>query len=98
MFRERHRYANAIAAAILALVVSLAAVTPAQAGGHTGSGIGNDFVVPISADRAAAIAANATGGRVLKVERKGSVYKVRVLLEGQRVRNVSVDARTGKLR
>ena len=98
MFRERHRYANAIAAAILALVVSLAAVGPAQAGGHNGSGLGNDFVAPISADRAAAIAASATGGRVLKVERQGSVYKVRVLLDGQRVRNVSVDARTGALR
>lgn len=51
----------------------------------------------ISADRAASIARDKTGGRVLKVERKGSVYQVRVLLDGERVRNVRVDARTGRV-
>ena len=51
----------------------------------------------ISADRAAAIARDATGGRVLKVQRKGKVYQVRVLLDGERVRNVKVDARSGRV-
>ena len=51
----------------------------------------------ISSDQAAAIARRATGGRVLKVKRKGGVYQVRVLLDGERVRNVSVDARTGRV-
>lgn len=51
----------------------------------------------ISADRAADIARSATGGRVLKVKRQGSVYVVRVLLDGERVRNVSVDAQTGRV-
>ena len=51
----------------------------------------------ISADRAASAARQATGGRVLKVERKGGVYQVRVLLDGERVRNVRVDARTGRV-
>ena len=51
----------------------------------------------ISADRAASIARNATGGRVLKVKRKGGEYQVRVLLDGERVRNVRVDARTGRV-
>jgi len=51
----------------------------------------------ISSDQAASIASRATGGRVLKVKRKGGVYQVRVLLDGERVRNVSVDARTGRV-
>jgi len=98
MFRERHRHANAIAAAVLALIVSLAGIGPARASLHDGLSTGSDFAAPITADIAASIAAKATGGRVLKVEREGSVYTVRVLLDGERVRNITVDARTGKLR
>jgi uncharacterized membrane protein YkoI len=49
----------------------------------------------ISRDRAAALARSSTGGRVLSVKRQGGSYRVRVLLDGKRVRTVGVDARSG---
>jgi uncharacterized membrane protein YkoI len=49
----------------------------------------------ISRDRAASIARSATGGRVLRVDRRGSSYRVKVLVDGKRVRTVGVDARSG---
>lgn len=55
----------------------------------------------ISADRAAEIVRSATGGRVLAVERRRNDrpwYRVKVLVEGERVRYVAVDARTGRIR
>lgn len=54
----------------------------------------------ISADRAAEIARRATGGRVLSVERRGGRpwFRVKVLLEGQRVRYVVIDGRSGRIR
>lgn len=59
---------------------------------------GNGSPVRISPDRAAAIARNAVGGRVLKVELSGGRYRVKLLVGGERVRTVEVDARTGQLR
>lgn len=56
---------------------------------------------PVSADRAAQIARSATGGRVLAVERRGDGrpwYRVKVLVDGERVRYVAVDAATGRIR
>ena len=54
----------------------------------------------MSRDRAARIAAAATGGRVLGLglDRGGRRYRVKVLLDGGRVRTVVVDARTGAIR
>ncbi|MDZ7748719.1 MAG: PepSY domain-containing protein [Halofilum sp. (in: g-proteobacteria)] len=55
----------------------------------------------ISADQAAAAARRATGGRVLRVElhRGGRPwYRVKVLVDGERVRSVRVDARSGRVR
>jgi len=52
----------------------------------------------ISRNEAADIASRATGGRVLKVTRKGNYYEVRVLVDGERVRTVRVDARSGQVR
>ncbi len=52
----------------------------------------------IGRDRAAAIAQQATGGRVLRVEQQGNRYLVRVLVAGERIRTVRVDAATGELR
>ena len=55
----------------------------------------------ISRDRAAEIARAETGGRVLRVDlRNGDRprYRVRVLIDGERVRNVIVDARSGRVR
>ena len=54
----------------------------------------------ISRDRAAAIARSATGGRVLTIQLKRGNrprYSVKMLLDGKRVRKVSVDARTGAI-
>jgi uncharacterized membrane protein YkoI len=54
----------------------------------------------ISQDRAAALARSATGGRVLNIRLEGGgrpKYRVKVLLDGKRVRNVSVDARNGSI-
>ncbi len=54
----------------------------------------------ISRDRATAIARSATGGRVLNIRLKRGKrpkYKVKMLLDGKRVRNVSVDARSGAI-
>lgn len=57
--------------------------------------------VTISPARAAEIAASRTGGRVLDVQLQGGKrprYRVRVLLGGERVRTVTVDAVTGEFR
>ncbi len=48
-------------------------------------------------DAAAAAVAEATGGRVLSVRRKGEYYRVKVLTEGGRVRVYRVDARSGRI-
>lgn len=57
--------------------------------------------VSISPGQAADIAAARTGGRVLDVRLQGGKrprYRVRVLLGGERVRTVTVDALTGEFR
>lgn len=86
-----------VALLAIAAAASLAAA-PAYSGEHKRHSNGDSLVAGISSDRAASIARNATGGRVLKVNRKGGVYQVRVLVDGERVRNVTVDARTGQVR
>jgi uncharacterized membrane protein YkoI len=55
---------------------------------------------PISPDRAAAIARSATGGRVLDIRLqrgKRSRYRVKMLLDGKRVRSMDVDAFSGAI-
>jgi uncharacterized membrane protein YkoI len=55
----------------------------------------------ISRDEAAAIAQARTGGRVLSVDLKRNGrpwYRVKLLISGERVRTVSVDAKTGEVR
>ena len=65
----------------------------AERGGHDrGSDSGG-----ISADQAASIVKRAYDGRVVSVKQEGNGYKVRVLLDGGRVKTVSVDSR-GNLR
>ncbi|NJN46482.1 MAG: hypothetical protein HC808_08400 [Candidatus Competibacteraceae bacterium] len=54
----------------------------------------------LSSDQAASAARSATGGKVLGVrggKRDGGSYSVRVLLPDGRVRNLRVDAQTGKV-
>ncbi len=56
--------------------------------------------VKISRDEAAAIARDATGGRVLKVQLNGGgrpVYRVKVLVAAERVRVIRIDATSGRL-
>src|SRR5258705_10186896 len=65
----------------------------ADRGGHD-HGSENDG---ISADQAASIVKRAYDGRVVSVKQEGNGYKVRVLLDGGRVKTVSVDAH-GSLR
>lgn len=57
--------------------------------------------IAISPGQAASIAASRTGGRVLDVQLQDGNrprYRVRVLLGGERVRTVTVDAVTGEFR
>ena len=54
----------------------------------------------ISRDRAAEIARAATGGRVLRVQLHGGAtprYRVRVLIDGERVRSIRIDGRSGRV-
>ena len=85
----------------MTLAVSLASM-PVYAGSGSSRGDKTDRFIArpeyISRDKAASIAKDATGGRVLSVERKGKNYRVKVLLKGERVRTVRIDARTGKLK
>lgn len=88
-----------VIAALLALAAAMSVVAaPAFGGDHKHPSLRMQLAQSeISSDQAAAIARRATGGRVLKVKRKGGVYHVRVLLDGDRVRKVHVDARTGRV-
>lgn len=52
----------------------------------------------ISREKAASITKQATGGRVLDVKLKGHNYHVKVLLDGERIRTIYIDARTGKIK
>lgn len=92
---------HSCASLIVALAVSLFAM-PVIAGSGSPRGDNSDRFIArpeyISRDEAASIAKEATGGRVHSVERKGRSYRVKVLLKGERVRTVRVDARTGKLK
>jgi len=90
----------------------LALLTLTVAGPLTAIDLGEGLLLAQSADRragsligkdeAATIARAATGGRVLKVElnREGKHpwYRVKLLIDGARVRVVHVDAHSGQLR
>lgn len=86
---------------LLAAALLLAVAAPAAAGGHgQGHGQRQDQAISsggVSAEQAAAIVRRAYDGRVVSVRPEGSgdqtVYKVRVLLDGGRVKTVQVDAR-----
>lgn len=85
-------------AAIFLVLGMLVSGTPAAAPARLAQA--DSVAVQISSDRAAAIAAARTGGRVLDVRLQGGsrpVYRVKVLVSGERVRTVRVDARTGSV-
>ena len=50
----------------------------------------------VGPDQAAAVAAQATGGRVLSVDRAGRAWRVKVVTGRGEVRVVMVDAATGR--
>jgi uncharacterized membrane protein YkoI len=52
----------------------------------------------VSRSEAASIAERATGGRVLSVRESGRYWQVKVLVDDKRVRVVSVDMRSGRVR
>jgi uncharacterized membrane protein YkoI len=85
---------RSLLAAVLTAALTLTCLPAgADRGGHD-HGSENDG---ISADQAASIVKRAYDGRVVSVKQEGDGYKVRVVLDGGRVKNVSVDSR-GKLR
>ena len=76
---------------IILLLIGQLAIATAQAESKQGS---------LSSDQAASAVRSATGGKVLGVrggKRNGGSYSVRVLLPDGRVRNLRVDARTGRV-
>lgn len=90
--------------AMMPVLVMLAALSmmPASAAGLSAVRLAQaEEANLISADRAAEIVRSATGGRVLAVERRRndrSWYRVKVLVDGERVRYLAVDAVTGRIR
>ena len=52
----------------------------------------------ISEAQAARIAARASGGKVLKVNRMDGQYRVKVLQPSGHVKNIVIDAKSGKVR
>jgi hypothetical protein len=92
-----HRLRSLLLAPLLVLAVAL----PAAAGGHgQGHGQGQNPAMGgggVSAEQAAEIVRRAYDGRVVSVKPEGgggeTVYKVRVLLDGGRVKTVQVDSR-----
>jgi len=95
------RSGNWTTAAVLVLLSALP-VTPANAAGFIPIRLAeNEQAESLSADRAAEIARAATGGRVLSVDRRGNGrpwFRVKILIDGERVRYVAVDAVTGRIR
>ena len=88
----KHRLRSLLLVPLLVLAVA----APAVAGGHgQGHGQGQNPGMSgggVSAEQAAAIVRRAYDGRVVSVKPEGDVYKVRVLLDGGRVKTVQVDA------
>jgi len=86
---------------MLVMLTALSTGVPGVAGLGVVRPAAAEETASISADRAAEIARSATGGRVLSVERRRNDrpwYRVKVLVDGERVRYVGVDAVTGRIR
>jgi uncharacterized membrane protein YkoI len=85
---------RSLLAAVLTAALTLTCLpASAERGGHD-RGSESDG---ISADQAASIVKRQYDGRVVSVKQEGNGYKVRVLLDGGRVKTVSVDSH-GNLR
>jgi len=89
-------------AIILIAGANLAVPPSAAAGAHADHGrLLAQAAGPVGAEEAAALVRGASGGRILDVRFDESaqppVYRVKVLLDGGRVRVYLVDARTGRI-
>lgn len=94
------RIRAAIVAAVLLAGLPAAPAAAVPAAGPVLLAQSGDREGLISPDRAAAAARRATGGRVLRVELRDNGrpwYRVKVLVDGERVRSVRVDARSGRV-
>lgn len=90
--------------AMVVLIATMCAAAPQQAVAAHGGAVRlvqrDEGGGLISRDRAAEIARAQTGGRVLDVDlrRNGNPwYRVKVLVDGKKVRSVRIDARTGRV-
>ncbi len=88
----------------LAFVIGVLAVTQASLAGPqapAGETMLAQASPTVSADQAADLVRARSGGRILDVRRengdRGPVYRVKVLLEGGRVRIYRVDANSGRI-
>ena len=98
------KWATRFSVLVLVTVTGSASFSPAFANPKFSLGHKHSLLAAqgtVSRDQAAATARSATGGRVLSVDsqqRRGRlVYRVKVLLQGGRVRVVNVDGQTGEL-
>ena len=91
-------------AVILTVLIGVFAAVPAF--GASARAVADPLLLaqatpPVSADQAAAVVRAKSGGRILGVRRennaRGPVYRVKVLLDGGRVRVYRVDAGTGRI-
>ena len=78
---------------LTALLTAALTLTSVSAGAdRNGNDRGGSDNNGISAEQAASIVKRAYDGRVVSVKQEGNRYKVRVLLDGGRVKTVSVDS------
>jgi hypothetical protein len=78
---------RSLLAAVLAVALALPCAPAFAERNHGGSDNGG-----VSAEQAAAVVSRAYGGRVVSVKQEGNGYKVRVVLDGGRVKTVQVDS------
>lgn len=81
---------------LAALVAMLTAGAAPGAGARAGAMLAQSSPA-VSPDAAAQAVRAVSGGRILDVRLEGSVYRVKVLLDGGRVRIYRVDAATGRV-
>lgn len=83
---------------LIAAQIGDAEAGPLKRGARRGEAVTQGSLIP--RDRAAAIARSATGGRVLNIQMMRGQrprYKIKMLLDGRRVRSLGIDAHSGAI-